>query len=37
MREGKASFEEVMQVQIEEWANSSFDPYPLNAVDELFN
>ncbi|KAH6876894.1 hypothetical protein B0T10DRAFT_465008 [Thelonectria olida] len=32
---GQVSFEELMQIQIEEWTDQSFDPYPLNAVDDL--
>lgn len=37
MWKGQALFEEVMQVQIAEWTDRLFDPYPLNAVDELIN
>lgn len=33
MQKGEASFEEIMQVQIAEWTDQSYDPYPLNAID----
>lgn len=37
MRKGETSFEEIMQVQIAEWTDQSYDPYPLNAVDRFLN